>query len=1066
MGGGGQGSGSQNRRYYQLQVQGAQYNIAVPIVYGQVRMPSNVVWAGDLATIQNQTSGGKGGGQSQNTDTYTCSAIFALCRGPIAGVLRRWTDGAVHKSHPWSFLASNGWELFEGFQGQTVWSHLASVHPGAALSYSLTAYVCNTDIPMGGSPNLPQFQWEVAGLLQYGSGIVDAEPTAIISDILTDPTHGIGMNFPVSAAQLRSYCIASGTFISPLIDQQKTVGEWIRLILDTVHADGCWSEGELKLAPYYDQTITGNGITYTPQLAPVYNLTDNDICSSDKEPPIVVTRKNPQDRYNLWRVEYVNRSNDYKIEVVTAFSQGDIDAYTLKPAQTKQFHPITSPALAYNTAYLKLVQGLTVRNSYKFRLPQRFILLDPHIDIVSITRPELGLAEYPVRIVSIQEDEKTGELEIEAEDIGTNSNPGFSTQPPTGTILNDGGAQPPFVNTPAIFEPTSDMVGGVPQIWIGVSGQQTGQFDGSDWGGCHVWWSQDGSTYSQLGTIKQAATQGSLLANILAYTGTNPDTTHALQVDLSESPTAAYVALQSTSNALADAYNNLCWVDGEFMSFTTATTLTTPNHYTLSRLNRGLFGSTAGAHNDGAQFCFLNVLQNIDQAILQWEYPTRLIGQSIWLKFTSFNQYGDEEQDISSVQAFEYTVSGTAYNDPNGNGTLPSALGIGIAPDWTASTAEELGAIVIDSNGKGQQLVSIGGIEWNYNSNKSSHPGLALYDFAWPSAGTFLGVTQSLSASNAWVGQTVVLQQAAGKTIAVTGIGQGTDSLGVSVTIPTPPVMNVGDILIAQVVAHAGTTVSSAAGWTLIEGVANGSAIQSYLYYHVVSNPASEPATYAWTLGASCNNNGAMVGYSGVSGVSQSAQTTGTTAAPQAPGLTISGVAGWQILTLFAWGSTAQLTISGVTGASAPAWSTALGGITQDISLQWEGLGAMNPYNTWVTLATCAVNIASKKTKTVVAVDGSWAFSNFSPGDRVHWQILDGSTVIASGRVTLQVGTENSMEQFGTMFSRTISGYSGLLTLTAQIKVTNGSGSGQFTFAVDVANLTASPAVSRAVSGQ
>src|SRR5208283_2287236 len=160
------------------------------------------------------------------------------------------------------------------------------------------------------------------------------------------------------------------------------------------------------------------------------------------------------------------------------------------------------------------VQQLTVRNSYKFKLPGTFIILEPQIDIVSLTRPELGLNQYPVRIVSLKEDQKTGLIDIEAEDIGYNSTPGFNTQPPGGVVIADGGDLPQSVNTPFIFEPTSTMLGGLPEVWIGTSGQ-LGNFN---WGGCHVYYSEDGgNSYNVLAEITQPATQGSLIANLAAY---------------------------------------------------------------------------------------------------------------------------------------------------------------------------------------------------------------------------------------------------------------------------------------------------------------------------------------------------------------------------------------------------------------------------------------------------------------------------------------------------------------------------------------------------------------------
>jgi hypothetical protein len=47
------------------------------------------------------------------------------------------------------------------------------------------------------------------------------------------------------------------------------------------------SEGKLKIVPYGDQTVLGNGVTYTPP-APIYDLTRDDFSATPATPPIEV----------------------------------------------------------------------------------------------------------------------------------------------------------------------------------------------------------------------------------------------------------------------------------------------------------------------------------------------------------------------------------------------------------------------------------------------------------------------------------------------------------------------------------------------------------------------------------------------------------------------------------------------------------------------------------------------------------------------------------------------------------------------------------------------------------
>ena len=52
-----------------------------------------------------------------------------------------------------------------------------------------------------------------------------------------------------------------------------------------------------------------------------------------------------------------------------------------------------------------LQRQLYVRTKFTFKLSWEYCLLDP-MDIVTITDANLGLSDYPVRIIEIEEDDK------------------------------------------------------------------------------------------------------------------------------------------------------------------------------------------------------------------------------------------------------------------------------------------------------------------------------------------------------------------------------------------------------------------------------------------------------------------------------------------------------------------------------------------------------------------------------------------------------------------------------------------------------------------------------------
>jgi hypothetical protein len=78
--------------------------------------------------------------------------------------------------------------------------------------------------------------------------------------------------------------------------------------------------------------ITGNGVTFTPNVTPLYNLTDDDFIAGDGEDPVRVTRRPQSDVYNMVQVEFDNRAYDYNGDIAEAKDQNSIELYLLKPA--------------------------------------------------------------------------------------------------------------------------------------------------------------------------------------------------------------------------------------------------------------------------------------------------------------------------------------------------------------------------------------------------------------------------------------------------------------------------------------------------------------------------------------------------------------------------------------------------------------------------------------------------------------------------------------------------------------------------------------------------------------
>ena|SRR5579863_8536204 len=183
----------------------------------------------------------------------------------------------------------------------------------------------------------------------------------------------------------------------------------------------------------------------------------------------------------------------------------------------------------------------------------------------------------------------------------------------------------------------------------GVGNGDAIAFYSPNWGGCQVWVSSDGTTYSLAGTIYRGARQGVLLASFPSHA--NPDTSDTLAIDLAQSQG------QLLSGTMADADNfvTLCYCDGELISYQTATLAAAYQYNLGTYLRRGAYGTPIASHAAGAQFARFGPN---DPALLRYDYPANLVGQTIYVKLPAFNVYGQALQSLAACTAYTHTLTG------------------------------------------------------------------------------------------------------------------------------------------------------------------------------------------------------------------------------------------------------------------------------------------------------------------------------------------------------------------------------------------------------------------------
>ncbi|MBF0400790.1 MAG: hypothetical protein HQL90_08480 [Magnetococcales bacterium] len=531
---------------------------------------------------------------------------------------------------------------FTGTYPQSPWSHLTTINPAQAIGYQGVFCAASARWSFGKSPSMPNLGFDVVGRLPFAidDGIYDGNPREILVDLLTNPHYGVG--FPAANlgdfAQYDRYCVANGLFLSPVYATQEETTSLLEQLMKLTNSGIYFSEGLLKITPFGDSAATDHGTTFTPDITPVYELTEDDFIVEGSEDPVVITRQPVVDAYNHVQVEFLNSSNQFNEEIVEAKDQVAIDVYGLRTLDPIKAHEIASPAVARNVAQIILQRSQYVRNTYAFKLGWKHCLLEP-TDLVTLTDLTIGLNAIPVRILSIEEDEN-GLLSIEAEDAppGVSSHavyPHLGGSGYTATYNQPSGA----INTPVMFEAPWALTANGHEIWVAASG-------GENYGGCQVWLSSDGANYKKIGEIVGPACHGFLTVQMLS--GLDPDTVNTCQVDLSESSGV----LTPCSVADADNRVTLAWVDGEFIAYSNVT-LTGSYQYTLGGyMRRGLHATKITAHAASTQFA------QCDGSVFRFAYDPALAGKTVYLKFPAFNQFGGGGQSLADAAEYALEIVG------------------------------------------------------------------------------------------------------------------------------------------------------------------------------------------------------------------------------------------------------------------------------------------------------------------------------------------------------------------------------------------------------------------------
>ena len=602
----------------------AEYGAPVMEILGTTRISGNVIYYDDFTAHEHREThrtgkGGGGGKQTTITYTYTVALIVGLCEGPIMGIGKVWIDKELY-TYP---HANIGMTLFTGTSDQEPWGYLTSRHPEKALSYPGLAYMAGV-VDLGDNAGMPNFNFEVIGKLTETGDGVDVNPADYIKYVLDRV--GMGDVEIEGLDNYRAYCKAANLLISTPNDdtETKAARDIVNEIAELTNAYMFWSNDRFKIVPREDRQIG----SWKPNREIMYDLTPDDFIPQSGGACVTYSRKDSSELYNRFTVEFLNRSNGYEKESVSYEDTEDIANFGVKQASTINEHYIYNKARAVMLAESAARKNKYERNKYTFKLGWAFCRLEPG-DLVTLTDLELGLDKLPVMIDSLTES-VTGELTITAisrppGEYGRAKYDVHETERP----FIDFNLDPGSIATPAIFQPDSSLMYGDNEVWIGAHGQSP------FWGGCNVWASNNDRGYKLIGTINQAARIGTIVNPMTAY-----DT--AVEVTLNDQ-------LVSGEPDDAENGNTLLWLDGESMSYTTATLLENGNYY-LDGIVRGQYNTDAVAHDAGTQ------ITRCDDALIRANFLDSEIGKLIYFKFTSYNVLNTNEQSLADVPAYTYVI--------------------------------------------------------------------------------------------------------------------------------------------------------------------------------------------------------------------------------------------------------------------------------------------------------------------------------------------------------------------------------------------------------------------------
>lgn len=187
---------SEGPRLEDLHVQVSSYGVAIPRVWGNVRIAGNLMWAAPIAEVRTEEEIGGGGGcldsgptAIQVTYSYYGTCAVLVCAGPITGISRIWADtkliyDSTGANASLVQIPGLDFTVYLGDETQTADPTMTAYEgAGNVPGHRGTAYVVFRNLPLEHFGNrIPNFSFEV-----NTNSVVDYQTAAIASGV----AHGV-----------------------------------------------------------------------------------------------------------------------------------------------------------------------------------------------------------------------------------------------------------------------------------------------------------------------------------------------------------------------------------------------------------------------------------------------------------------------------------------------------------------------------------------------------------------------------------------------------------------------------------------------------------------------------------------------------------------------------------------------------------------------------------------------------------------------------------------------------------------------------------------------------------